>query len=136
MFMSEIHPTLGQESMISARGNGDEETRLVAQRVGDTVAYFRVSGRPLKVEGESELRAVAKLDVNAFDEAAHIVREGFKTISSNIASLKDELKPGEFEVELSFGFEAKGKAAIVPVLLTGESTATVGLKVTARWKKS
>jgi hypothetical protein len=38
-------------------------------------------------------------------------------------------------VEFSLTFEVKGKASIVPVFVTGESSVQSGLKVTALWKK-
>jgi hypothetical protein len=129
--MSDIRTTAGgsDQGLITP----DDAPQLVAQQIGDTTVYFRVSAERLKVVNEPELRAVAD-NGNPFDQAAKIVNQGVQIIGEKVRSLTDTLRPTELEIEISFGFEVKGKTTIVPVLLTGESTATVGLKVTATWK--
>jgi hypothetical protein len=114
-----------------------DELHLVAQQVGEATIYFRVSANTLVVANEPELRPVAGgIRSNVFDEAALVVGEGVKIIGQRIRDLPETLQPSELELEISFGFEVKGKATIVPVLLTGESTSNVGLKVTATWKQA
>jgi hypothetical protein len=119
-----------------AVGSGEVRPELVAQEVGEATIYFRVSGEPLEVANERELRPVSgEVKSNVFDEAARVVGEGVNIIGKKVRDLTGTLQPSELEIEFSFGFEVKGKATIVPVLLTGESTSNVGLKVTATWKQ-
>jgi hypothetical protein len=133
--VSEVRAAAGSQDRIAAV-SGDNRPELLAQEVGEATIYFRVSGQTLQVANEPELRPVAaEVKSNVFDEAARVVGEGVKIIGQKVRTLTETLQPTELEIELSFGFEVKGKATIVPVLLTGESTSTVGLKVTATWKQ-
>jgi hypothetical protein len=133
--VSEVRAAAGSEERIAVV-SGDVRPELVAQQVGEATIYFRVSGETLVVANERELRPVAaEVRSNVFDEAASVVGEGVKIIGQRVHALTETLQPSELEIELSFGFEVKGKATIVPVLLTGESTSNVGLKVTATWKR-
>jgi hypothetical protein len=133
--MSEIRAAAGSAQRVPVV-SGDVRPELVAQQVGEATIYFRVSGETLVVANEPELRPVAAgVKSNIFDEAASIVGEGVRIIGQKIHALTETLQPSELEIELSFGFEVKGTATIVPVLLTGESKSNVGLKVTATWKQ-
>jgi len=133
--MSEVRAGAGSVERVAVI-SGEVRPELVAQQIGEATIYFRVSGETLVVANERELRPVAEVKSNVFDEAARIVGEGVKIIGQKVHALTETLQPSELEIELSFGFEVKGKATIVPVLLTGESTSNVGLKVTATWKQS
>ena len=108
--MSEIRASGGKEAQVSVV-SGDISPHLVAQKVGEATIYFRVSSEALTVANESELRAVAAANTNVFDEAAKIVGEGVKIIRAKFSELTDALKPSALEVEISFGFEVKGKAS-------------------------
>jgi hypothetical protein len=133
--VTEVRAAAGSEEHVAVV-SGDVRPELVAQEVGEATIYFRVSGETLEVANERELRPVAAdVKSNVFDEAARVVGEGVKIIGHKVRDLTETLQPSELEIELSFGFEVKGKATIVPVLLTGESTSNVGLKVTATWKR-
>jgi inner membrane protein involved in colicin E2 resistance len=48
--------------------------------------------------------------------------------------VEETLKPQELSVEFSISFEGTGKAQVIPVLVTAETKASTGLKVTAVWK--
>lgn len=57
-----------------------------------------------------------------------------ETISNTAESVYDSLKdlnPDEWSVEINVGF--KGKATIIPILVSGEGNGSI--KVTATWKK-
>jgi hypothetical protein len=41
--------------------------------------------------------------------------------------------PNETTVEFSLGFDIKGKATLVPALLSSEAAASAAVKVTAKW---
>ena len=49
-------------------------------------------------------------------------------------ALGAKARPDQMSVEFSLNFEVKGKAALIPVFVTGETGAQTGLKVTALWK--
>lgn len=113
-------------------------TELVETAIGDAVVYFRVDRRLPAVEAPTGIRPVTGLgiDKNAFAAAAHVAREAVKLFGGTLKNVALELMPSETGIEFSISFEAKGKAAIVPVFLTGETTGQVALKVTAKWKNS
>lgn len=110
------------------------DSRLVAQRIGTATVYFRVDDEPLPLEGETEVRAVALINADVFNQAARIVGEGITAISDRVNDLLERVRPTELQMEISFSFEATGRTTIVPVLLTGDTSAKAGLKVTAVWK--
>ncbi len=143
--VGQVRPAANPTAMSEIRSGGGEAERpaspidsvaprLVVQQVGAATVYFRVGAGPLPVANEPEFRAVAAIDSNVFDEAARVVSESVKVMGERIRGVAKALQPSKLEVEISFGFEVKGKATIVPVLLTGESTASAGLKVTATWE--
>jgi hypothetical protein len=108
---------------------------LLEQPVGQTTVYFRTSGPALSIASSDELRAVAKISfpVDAIGHAGRIAREALKTVISEFENVERDLQGADLAVELTFSFEVTGHAAIVPVLLTGETSATGGLKITATW---
>jgi hypothetical protein len=119
----------------SATSSEPVQPELVETRIGDAVVYVRISGPTLGVANEGEVRAVGAFDENPFDAAAKVIREGVKVIGNSIHGISEVLQPSELRVEFGFTFEAKGRASIVPVFLTGESSGGVTLKVLALWRK-
>ena len=105
--------------------------------IGDAVVYFRVEQRLEEAE-TGRIRAVAGggIEKNAFEAAPHAAREAIRLFGGYMKEIGEALTPDETGVEFAFTFEAKGKAAIVPVILTGETSGQVALKVTAKWTRS
>lgn len=67
-----------------------------------------------------------------FADAVQLIKSNIASMASLVhESLKDN-QPEEWGVELNIGF--KGRANIIPVILSGETTG--GIKVTAKWTKS
>lgn len=131
--MSEIRVTAGSgESHVSIPLPQPE---LIETSIGNAVVYFRVDSSPRPVTVDTEVRAVAAVDANAFEAAAKVIREGVRVIGAQVHEIGEALLPSELTVELGFTFEAKGKAAIVPVFLTGETSGRLAFKVIAKWQK-
>jgi hypothetical protein len=109
---------------------------LVETAIGDALVYFRVEQRLAEAD-TGRIRAVAGggIEPNAFQAAAHAAREAVRLFAGYLCDVGEALMPDETGVEFGFTFEAKGKAAIVPVILTGESSGQVALKVTAKWTR-
>ena len=125
---------------VSSQGQTESEpasvpvTELVETTIGDAVVYFRVDRR-LETPETGNIRPVTgpAPDRNAFEAAAHVAREAVRLFASHLSGIGEALRPSETGIEFSFTFEAKGKTAIVPVFLTGETSGQVALKVTAKW---
>lgn len=116
---------------------GQEEAKVfVPMQVGSATVYVQTSSEGARVE-DDRIRPVAPVDPRqVFESAGEILRECVRVIGERIENLGDRAKPGQVTVEFSLSFEIKGKASIIPVFVTGESTAQTGLKVTAVWKRS
>ncbi len=108
--------------------------RLVPMRVGSATVYVEQVGPPPEVEGDDRIHAVAPDRVEIFEQAGDLIQQCVRTIGDRMRDLGEAMAPEEITVEFSLTFEATGKAAIIPVFVTGETKAATGLKVTAVWK--
>jgi Trypsin-co-occurring domain 1 len=110
---------------------------MAPMQIGSAVVYVaRTEGEIVAVE-DDRIRPVAPLSpAQAFESAGEILRECVRVIGERIETLGDKARPDQVTVEFSLTFEVKGKASIVPVFVTAESTAQTGLKVTALWKRA
>ena len=65
-------------------------------------------------------------------DAIALMKNNISSMAKTVyESLKDN-QPEEWGIEMNIGF--KGKANIIPVILSGETNG--GIKVTAKWKKT
>jgi hypothetical protein len=104
-------------------------------QVGSAVVYIEQVGEPNVTEVDDQIRPVAAPNPQeAFGSAGEILRECVRTIGERIEALSTGARPDEVSVEFSLNFEVKGKAALIPIFVTGETGANTGLKVTASWK--
>jgi Trypsin-co-occurring domain 1 len=118
------------------RSTGKSEQRLVPMRVGDATVYIEQFGEPAVVESEGHIRTVSPpTPEEAFQTGGDILRECVRVIGERIAVLAERTRPEKIVVEFSLSFAVKGKASLIPVLLTGESSANTGLKITAEWTR-
>lgn len=110
---------------------------MVPMQIGSATVYVvQTVGETLTVE-DDRIRPVAPLSpAQAFESAGEILRECVRVIGERIDNLADKARPQQVTVEFSLTFEVKGKASIVPVFVTGETSAQTGLKVTALWKRA
>jgi hypothetical protein len=113
-----------------------ESPELVETKVGDALVYFRVERRLDAVDTQG-IRAVAgpAIPKDALDAAAEVAREAVRLFAARLSAVGEALQPTETGIEFSLSFAATGKATIVPVILTGEATGQVALKVSAKWTK-
>jgi hypothetical protein len=104
-------------------------------QVGNAVVYVEQFGELVAAESDDQIRAVAAPSPReAFETAGEILRECVRVIGERIEALGAKAKPDQMSIEFSLNFEVKGKAALIPVFVTGETGANTGLKVTAVWK--
>jgi hypothetical protein len=105
-------------------------------RVGSATVYVEDFGEPTYIEADDRVRPVAlPSPQEAFESAGEIVRECVRVIGERVEALAVKARPQEISVEFSLSFGVKGKAALIPVFVTGETGAETGLKVTAVWKR-
>lgn len=122
---------IGYES--DARSEQDLPTtrKLVPMRVGEAIVH--VEETPGLVSGGGDdIYPVASSTEEAFERANEVLEECVRVVGERVSTLGD-VKPKQITVEFSLTFEATGKSQIIPVLLTGETRAGAGLKVTAVW---
>jgi hypothetical protein len=70
----------------------------------------------------------------AFEKASEALQECVRVVGDKIEKVGAAIEPDEVGVEFTLTFEAEGKAHIVPVLVSGKATSTMGIKVHAIWK--
>jgi hypothetical protein len=108
--------------------------RLVPMQVGNATVFVEDIGEPALIDADDQVRPVAPPSPQeAFENAGKILHECVRVLGQRIESLAANARPKEITVEFSLSFEVKGRASIIPVFLTGESSAQTGLKVTAVW---
>lgn len=109
--------------------------QLVPMQVGSATVWVEQIGSATEIEVDDEVYAASPDTEEAFAKAVEVLRECVKSIGSELKQLEATLRPPEVTVEFSISLEAKGKAHIIPVLLTGETGVTTGLKVAATWRR-
>lgn len=133
--MGEIYAGGDQPQMTN--DDSEHARRLLPLRIGDVVVYVEQTGQGAAIEGD-DIYAVAPSPQDAFQHAADFVKECVRSVGARLSELRDAadaLAPQEVTAEFSVSFEAKGKTALVPVLLTGEASSMTGLKITAVWRQ-
>ena len=120
---------------IAQTNQGGPARIMVPMQIGSATVYVvQTEGAGPAVE-DDRIRPVGALSPSqAFESAGEILRECVRVIGERIENLSEKARPQQVTVEFSLTFEVKGKASIVPVFVTGESSVQSGLKVTALWK--
>jgi Trypsin-co-occurring domain 1 len=108
--------------------------RLVPLKVGEAMVFVEQVGDVALVEADDTITPVAPSLEEAFEHGLRFVRSCVSAFGEQLQALAEKTRPRELAVEFSLTFEAKGKAALIPVLVTGETGAQTGLKVTATWR--
>ena len=107
---------------------------VVPMQVGSATVYVEQVGELLEIQTDEQFYPVsAPSTKDAFEEAIKILQECVQVIGERVNGFREKVKPKEVTVEFTLSFEAKGRAQLIPVLLTGETTAATGLNVTAVW---
>jgi hypothetical protein len=108
--------------------------RLVPLQVGGATVYIIPAGH-LEVVADATIYPVAPPAPQDVLGAASDAIEGcVRAVGERIERLAGAVRPDEVTLEFELSFEVKGKASLVPVLVTGETGARTGLKITAVWK--
>lgn len=109
--------------------------RLIPMQVGKATVYVEQVGEPAEMQADDRIYPVAPLTPQeVFENAVEALQECVRVVGTKIETLAQKAMPHEITVEFSLTFEAKGKMALVPIFVTGETGAGTGLKVTAVWK--
>ena len=109
-------------------------SRLVPMRVGNATVFVEQAGGPAEIQSDDAIYPVSPpTPEDAFDKAGQILQECVRVLGEKVEKLAEKAGPRDITVEFSLSFEAGGRAQLIPVLLTGETKAVTGLKVTAVW---
>jgi NTP-dependent ternary system trypsin peptidase co-occuring protein len=109
---------------------------FVPAKVGNATVFVEARG-PVAVEPNEDIYVAASIDPRqVFDAAGDIIRECVRVVGERVEKLTEAMRPNELSVEFSLSFEAEGRATLIPVFLTGKTSAQGGLTVTAVWKRT
>src|SRR4051794_6524915 len=113
-----------------ALSEGMPTRRLVPMQVGSATVYIEEVGDAALIEVDDQVRPVAPPSPQeAFEKAGEILRECVRVIGERVEALAAKARPDEITIEFSLCFEVKGKAALIPAFVTGETGVQTGLKV-------
>jgi hypothetical protein len=116
-------------------GTGSAPMRqLIPMQVGHATVYVEQISQSLEIQTDDTIRPVAPSPGEAFGKASEILQECVRVLGERVEGLTERAKPAQVTVEFTLSFEVAGRAQLIPVLLTGESKAATGLKVTAVWE--
>ena len=125
------------ESGIRAGGIGEvagdvSSRHFVPLQIGTATVFVEQAPGSIDVDLSGEIHPVAlPSPKEAIEQAANFLQELVGIFDKRIKALAK--RPEEVSVELALGFQVKGKATLIPVLLSGETTAQAGIKVSAKW---
>jgi len=108
--------------------------RLQPMKIEGATVWIEQNGPGIVIDSGDEIYTVSSDPKEAFTKAVEVVRGILGGITRGILELKESARPNELTIEFSLTFEVEGKAAIIPVLLTGSSTTSSGMKISAAWK--
>ena len=107
---------------------------VVPMQVGSATVFVEQVGEPLEIQTDEQFYAVSALSTkDAFEGAIKILQECVQVVGERVKGLREPIKPKQVTVEFTLSFEATGQAQLIPILLTGATTAATGLNVTAVW---
>jgi hypothetical protein len=106
--------------------------RLVQVQIGNATVFVEQLGAPVEVDVGDEIHPVAlPSPQEALERAGDLLQELVRIFDARIRALAS--RPKEVSVEFSLGFEVKGKATLIPILLSGETSTQAAIKVSAAW---
>jgi hypothetical protein len=110
------------------------QRRLYPMKIGDATVYVEQTGPEPEVESNEFYPVAAPDPAEAFQKASDAIRECVRIIGERVKHVAADAKPQEISVEFSLGFEAKGRASFIPILVQAEASATTAVAVKAVWK--
>jgi NTP-dependent ternary system trypsin peptidase co-occuring protein len=108
--------------------------RLVPIQVGKAIVYIEQIGEPVIIEADDRIHPVAPDTKEVFENAVEVLQQCVHVVGEKVETIVEKIRPQEITVEFTLSFEATGKIAVIPILVTGETKGSTGLKVTAVWK--
>jgi hypothetical protein len=117
-------------------GGNDETAKsgrhFVPVQIGEATVFVERSSAPIRLDSGDDIHPVAPpTPQEALERAGNVLQEFIAVFDARIKALTR--RPEEVSVEFSLGFEVKGKATLIPVLLSGETSTHAAIKVTAKW---
>lgn len=116
----------------------DTRRRVVPMKIGNATVYVEPVGE-LKIDADDDaddIHTVAPDPQEIFDKAIEAARECVRVVGERLKTISGEAMPQELTLEFSLTFDAKAKAALIPVFVTAEHGLQTGLKITAKWKRA
>jgi hypothetical protein len=123
---------MDDELALGEPGTGTQ-SRAIPLAVGGASVFIEQVGDGPTVES-SDIYPVGPVSpADAFDKANDALKECVRSVGETIKTLSEAVKPEQVSLEFTLTFQAEGTARIIPVLVTGKTGVTTGLKVTATW---
>lgn len=114
---------------------GEAQVRVLPVQIGGATVFIEQIGEGPSTDYDDELYPVGPPSPKeAFEKANEALKECVRVVGETLQRLGDQVKPQEVSLEFSLTFQAEGTARIIPVLVTGKTAASTGLKVTATWQ--
>lgn len=106
--------------------------RLVAVQIGTATVFIEQARAPVELDLGDEIHPVTlPSPKEAFEQAGDLLQEIVRSFDARVKALAT--RPEEVSVEFSLGFAVKGRATLIPILLSGETSAQAAIKVSAKW---
>lgn len=116
--------------------------KIIPMKLGDGVLYVEMEEVDIEALSHSGTRNTSEFEdipedarpvgfKEVFQNGIVTLRSSINLLAEDVADSLEKAAPHEWSLEFSIGF--KGKVNPVPVLVSGESNAS--LKVTAKWKR-
>jgi hypothetical protein len=111
--------------------------KLVPLQVGAAFLYIEAFSNEFQLGANEAIYPASMPSTReGFENAISAAIECVRTIGEKVLKLGNDLRPQELSVEFSLQLENTGKATIIPVLISGETKASAGFKVTAKWTRA
>jgi Trypsin-co-occurring domain 1 len=111
------------------------EVRVLPVQIGGATVFVEQIGEGPVTDYDEGLYPVGPPSpTEAFEKANEALKECVRVVGETLEKIGDRVKPQEVSLEFSLSFQAEGTARIIPVLVTGKTAASTGLKVTATWQ--
>lgn len=113
----------------------EAQVHVLPMELGGATVFIEQVGEGASVDYDEELYPVGPPSPKeAFDKANEALKECIRVVGETLENIADKARPQEVSLEFALTFQAEGTARIIPVLVTGKTAATTGLKVTAKWQ--
>ena len=113
----------------------EAQTHVLPMQLGGATVFIEQVGEGASVDYDEELYPVGPPSPReAFEKANDALKECIRVVGETVENIADKARPQEVSLEFALTFQAEGTARIIPVLVTGKTAATTGLKVTAKWQ--